>query len=409
MTRRAAIAGAGIGGLSAAIALARSGWQVRVFEQADGFEAVGAGIQISPNGTRILAEWGLLDALESAAFEPEAIEMRLPGWAEPIFRLPLIPLARARWQAPYLHIHRADLIAVLSDALDQLQPDAVQFGQAVTGYENTTSGVNVVTDAGVAEFDLLVGADGVHSKLRQQIVGPSPARFTGVSAWRMTVPAAAINGPLPPPTACIWAGTGRHAVTTRICGGDVINFVGIIEDPDWQEEGWKITGNAADLQQDFQGLDPVIDAILAHADHPNRWALLVHAPLDAWADGAAVLLGDAAHPMLPSLAQGGVQAIEDAAVLAASLAQKEDIPSALEHYFTQRQPRTAKIQRRALSQLKLYHQRGGMRKFLRYAPLWIASRFLPRLVAQRLDWIMAHDALGGLPPTAASRHRGGDE
>ena len=389
---KAAIAGGGIGGLTAAICLLKAGWDVTVFEQALEISEIGAGIQISPNGVKILERLGMMAELEDALFEPEAIELRIGASGREVFYLPLKGVAEKRWGARYIQIHRADLINGLLAVIDQLQLGVVKTGRTVTGYEKTEQGVQInLADEGTLHFDLLVGADGVRSNIRSQMLGKDQPRFTGNVAWRAIVPIEKLQDHVPPPTGCIWAGAGKHAVTTRIKGGSMVNFVGIVEQEDWREEGWKLEGAKEDALRDFGGWNPLLGKIIQETDTLYRWALFDRAPLERWSDGPVVLLGDAAHPMLPSLAQGAVQSIEDAYVLAQELGKTDSISDACRSYFARRIERTSRVQKGAAANVRMFHRRHWFSQFLTYGPMRLVSQFAPSLLHRRNDWLFGKE------------------
>ena len=406
--RQALISGAGIGGLFAAICLRLEGWQVQILEQAPALKSVGAGIQIGPNGVHLLQRAGVFAYLQESLFYPEAIEMRLGQTGQRFCYLPLGEAARNRWGAPYIHIHRADLIDGLVRRLEQLQPESLTLDAQITDVTSSDQQVEVKTaDGRQFRGDILIGADGVHSFIRQTLFGADQPRFTGYTAYRAVVPAARLGDLQPPPTACIWTGAGQHAVTTRIKGGDMVNFVGISSQQDWTEESWSQTSSGDAAYAQFQDQHPTITNIIKTADQINCWALLTRPPLPRWHKGRVILLGDAAHPMLPSLAQGGVQALEDGYQLAASLSaslatycaglpdmpeDKDSINQAIEHaaadYFTARSARTTKVQAQSAAHVKLYHHRHIIAKLAAYLPVALASYFAPKLIYRRLDWLM---------------------
>lgn len=384
--RYAIVAGGGIGGLSAALALAQKGWRVDVLEQAPHFGEVGAGLQISPNGTRCLARLGVMERLSGTLFEPEAIELRLGHSGRRMFHLPLREKAVERWGGQYIHIHRADLANALRDALEEIVPGALTLGTLVSGYRHQhDQAVAVLSDGSERVCDLLVGADGVHSALRTQMTGSGEPRFTGNVAWRTTVPVDVLQTP-PPPTACIWAGKGRHAVTTRLRSGKLVNFVGVVEEDGWFEDGWSLEGNREDALAAFRDFAPPVREIIARSQSLNRWALLDRASLLQWSDGAVVLLGDAAHPMLPSLAQGAVQAIEDAVTLAKVL-EGNNILEGLGVFYDARIKRVTKVQRQSASNARMFHHGNSFSQALVYGPMALATAFAPGYVRRRNDWL----------------------
>ena len=387
---KAVIAGAGIGGLAAGLALARAGWEVDILEQASDIAEVGAGLQISPNGCRALQHLGVMEALEPAVFEPESIQLRMGRSGRQIFELPMKGYAEGRWGARYLQLHRADLQSALKAAAEAHAGVEIRTDARVTGYVRERGGAAVYQEGGARSFgDLVIGADGLRSAIRQQMLGPDRPRFTGNLAWRGTVPVDHFEDDAPPRGGCIWAGDGRHAVTTRIRGGDMVNFVGIVEQDSWTEEGWSIAGSQKDALRDFEGWAPEVTGVLSRCRTLHKWALFDRKPLSSWSDGPVTLLGDAAHPMVPSMAQGAVQALEDAVVLAGCL-KEAAIEPALARYFELRRARTAQVQKRSMENLRLFHK-SGLSKLISYAPIWAAARLRPALIQGRQDWIYGYD------------------
>ncbi len=389
---KALIAGGGIGGVTAALCLADAGIEVELYERASVFSEVGAGIQISPNGVKVLKRLGLADKLDAVAFRPEALEMRLGRSGRRIFSIPMRDEAVRRYGAPYYHIHRVDLMRVLVDALRTRAPNAVHMDKEAKGYAQIGDNVTLTfADNTRATGDLLIGADGIHSAIRSQMLGAMPARFTGNVAWRVVVPAAQLPQNLVPPTACVWVGPGRHAVTYYLRRGELVNFVGVVECTGWQNESWTERGDKTDLAADFKGFAKPIVAIIDQAGDCYRWALFDRNPLEEWCRGRVTLLGDACHPMLPFLAQGAVMGIEDAWVLSRQLKAAANIPLALKAYEGARKPRTSKVQIGARKQMGLYHKRSLPAQFATYGPVWLAARAMPSFVHTRNDWLYSHD------------------
>lgn len=391
------IAGGGIGGLTAALAFDHCGWDAAVLERADAIGEVGAGIQISPNGMQVLCALGLGAQVEAAGFHPRAAEFRGGTSGALIFREAMTGYA-AKYGAPYIHIHRADLIAILYQALEERLPGAVRTGQSVTGYVQDGDGVSaVLTDGSRVAGDLLIGADGIHSTIRNQMLEPEKPRFTGPRftgnmAWRATVPVDKLGGHAPAPNATLWFGNGKHAVTYLLRGGRLANFVGVVERDDWQSESWTEQGTRAQAMADFAGWHPIVTRLIAKADAHYRWALFDHKPLKQWTDGRVALLGDACHPMLPFMAQGAVQAMEDAYVLATLAAEAEIMETALEAYFARRQPRTARVQMAARKNMDLFHQKTPLGKLQKHGAMMAADRLKLDVADRRLNWLYGHDA-----------------
>ena len=386
------VVGGGIGGLTAALALQKHGHTVTVAEQSGMISEVGAGLQLSPNAMKVLNALGVSARVMRDAFRPQAAEMRWGKGGAKIFDFPLRKNAVNRWGAEYIHVHRADLIEALSEELLARAPDALLLGRHLESYENRGDRIVAHFAGGESiEADLLVGADGIHSVVRKQMLGPDAPRFTGNVAWRATAPVTALGDNAPPPTACVWAGPRRHAVTYLLRRGSVANFVGVVEHKSPGEESWTATGAKEQALKDFRRWHPSITAIIEAADTVNRWALYDRKPLAKWSDGRAVLLGDACHPMLPFLAQGAAMAIEDAWALVACLEAESDVPSALAAYEGRRKPRVTKVQAGARANAKLFHKGDPITRFGTYVPMWVAAQAAPGFIQSRTDWIYAHD------------------
>ncbi|MGD1934744.1 MAG: FAD-dependent monooxygenase [Candidatus Phaeomarinobacter sp.] len=390
---KAIIAGGGIGGLTAALAFQHFGWDVSVHERSSELGEVGAGIQISPNGMKVLAALGVADRVAANAFEPEALEMRMGRSGRRIFRVPVGAAAVERWGAQYLHVHRADLVNALATELEARAPGSVHLNSSVAGYEQTSTSITARLESEeTVDGDLLIGADGIHSAVRAQMLGPEAPVFTGNVAWRAVVPMEKLGDLVPPPTACIWAGPGRHAVTYRLRRGALANFVGVVECGDWQNESWTEQGTRDEALADFAGWHPLVTTLIEKADVHYRWALFDRAPLKQWSDGRTVIMGDAAHPTLPFMAQGAVMAIEDAFVLARECAAVPDHLSAtLTRVYAARIARTSGVQKGSRANAATFHKRSTSSQLATYGPMWLAGRIAPNAVRARQDWLYAED------------------
>ena len=386
------ISGGGVGGLTAALSFLHHGADVTVLEQAPELNEMGAGIQIPPNAMKVFAALGLDEELAETAFRPQAIEARMGRSGLELFQIPLTEYAVNRWGAPYLHIHRADYIAVLAKALQTQSPGALHLGAEVTRYNQTEDAVEVrLADGRQISGDVLIGADGIHSPVREQMLGTEKPIFTGNVAWRAVVPIAALGAHAPRPTACAWMGPGKHCVTYRLRRGTLANFVGVIERDDWTTESWTERGTREEALADFADWHPTITRLLGEADELYRWALFDRAPLPRWVDGRVAILGDAAHPMLPFMAQGAAMAVEDAWVLAREVTQKSSLTCGLEAYQHLRQARAGQVQAGSRANAKIFHKRTWAGQLATYGPMWLAGKFAPMAVHRRQDPIYGYD------------------
>lgn len=384
------VVGAGIGGLTCALSLARRGAAVTVLEQTGALAEVGAGLQLSPNASRLLIELGLEAALREASFEPEAAVIRDRATGRILLETRLGSFAQRRWGAPYLQIHRADLHKLLLDAVNAEPKATLRLGVKVEAVRQTEAQAFAVASGEEIGGDLLVGADGVRSKVREVLFGPENPRFTGQVAWRGVAKTDWKLRSLVPPFAQIWTGEGRHFVHYYLRRGELINVVGVVE-RDWREESWTQPGDRADFAADFAGWPEPVQSLIAAVEQPFRWALYGRAPLPHWSQGRATLLGDACHPMLPFLAQGAAMAIEDAALLARLIAESSDIASALAAYEAKRKPRTSKVQERARLNAHLFHLPPPIAG-LPFRLAGMMDGLDPNRRATRFDWIYGEGA-----------------
>ncbi|MDR3419362.1 MAG: FAD-dependent monooxygenase [Nevskia sp.] len=387
----AVVVGGGIGGLAAALALARRDLRVTVLEQAPALREVGAGLQIGPNASRILHSLGLADALAAIAFRPEAIEMRDWRTGRRIFDSPLGESALQRYGAPYLHVHRADLHAVLSEAVGRDARIELHLNARCGNVAQDADSATALLDDGRRHGgDILIGADGIKSAVRTALFGAESPRFTGCVAWRGIVPTPALRGVEVRPVAANWMGPGAHFVHYFVRGGRELNFVAVIERGEWGVESWTERGDKRELVERFAGWNPTVRAIIAASDPGScfKWALYDRDPLPRWGRGRVSLLGDACHPMLPFMAQGACMAIEDAAVLGQCLGGATPVESGLDRYENLRRARTAMVQLASRRNRTLYHLRGGT--------AWLRNLAAPLVSmkgAQLADELFGYDAL----------------
>ncbi|MEM7098653.1 MAG: FAD-dependent monooxygenase [Pseudomonadota bacterium] len=383
---RVIISGGGIGGLTAALCSLHFGHEVIVLERAPQLGEVGAGIQVPPNAMKVFEALGVAHMFDDFGFRPDSIEARMGKSGLHLFSIPLSETAVKRWGAPYFHIHRADYILLLEQALRDRAHSCLRLGSDVIGYSQTAAGVAaLLADGSQVQGDVLIGADGIHSPTRAQMLGPDKPHFTGNVAWRAVVPIERLGALAPNPTACAWMGRGGHCVTYRLRGGTLANLVAVIERDDWMSESWTEQGSREEALAEFGDWHATIRAIIENADAHYRWALFDRAPFDTWVDGRVALLGDAAHPMLPFMAQGAAMAAEDAWVLAHELTQDQGVNAALRTYQEKRHARASRVQAGSRANAKTFHKRTLGSQLATYGPMWLAGKIAPNVVHKRQD------------------------
>lgn len=365
---RIAVVGGGLGGLTAALALSRNGFETHVFDQASALREVGAGLGISPNAVKVLRALGLEAALTTRSFEPDAIAARDWTTGEPLFRVPLTGVTAARYGAPLLNIHRADLLDILAAAAGR--ECHIHFDSYCSNASASDHGAVLAFGNGTQEeFDVVAGCDGIHSRIRAALSGNNVPRFTCNTCWRALIRVDALPPGHVAPNVTLWAGPGGHIVTYYIRGGALINLVAIREMTDWVAESWSIEAKQSELLAAFPDVHAELRILLERVEHCFKWGLFDHDPLPKWSSGHITLLGDAAHPMLPFIGQGAAMAIEDAYVMARELARRPADPvAALRAYEVERIPRTTQVQLAARNQAKLLHRHTGAPEF---KPDWL--------------------------------------
>lgn len=388
-----AIIGAGIGGLTTALGLHDVGLTPTVHERGALDGDVGAGIQLSPNAVRVLHALGLRDALAGIGSRPDAVHFRDFASGRIIAQRPLGDVSEARYGAPYYQVHRADLQRLLLDATRE-RGIPIHAGRACSSVETDADGVAFHCGDGALRSDLLIGADGIRSTVREALFGAETPRFTGQVAFRGLAPARDLPESCLAPRATAWLGPHRHFVHYPLRNGTLVNFVAVVETRDWQEESWTTPAEPGELSAHFRDWHPDVRALIDAAPDCFKWALHDRPPLPAWSAGRATLVGDACHPMLPFLAQGACMAIEDAWVLARLLEDREhedDPTPALQRYPRYRRGRTAKVQQAAREQGELFHIASPWQRAARNLTLGLGVRLLPELAMSRFDWLHGYD------------------
>ena len=381
------VLGAGIGGLAAAAALAQRGARVRVLEQADQIREVGAGLQISPNGMAVLDALGLGEEARARAPQSRAVRLIDGPTGRGVADFDLGRLAPGR---TFLLFHRADLVDMLAHGA-RAAGVHIETGVKVGAVEPGKTGIRIEIDGGAPEkVGFVVGADGLHSVLRPALNGPARPFFTGQVAWRALVPARGGE----PVEARLFMGPGRHLVVYPLRDGAVINLVAVEERQAWADEGWFHRDSPENLRRAFARFCPEVQALLERVDELFLWGLHRHEVAPVWHGPGAALVGDAAHPTLPFMAQGAVMALEDAWVLADSLDKL-----GLEHgpalYQSRRRDRAARVIEEANRNARNYHYANPFLRFAGHNVLRLASRLAPDRLFARYEWIYGHDVTTG--------------
>jgi salicylate hydroxylase len=376
---RVLVIGAGIGGLAAACALRERGFEVEVYERAAELGEVGAGLQLGPNAVKVLRALGIEQQLRPLAFEPTNIVSVAWDDAHLRFREPLKAVATAQFGAPYLTAHRADVHALL---LAKLPADTIHLqAQCTTALVRGDTAVAVFVGGRTVEADIVVGADGINSAVRDSLLGAQPARFTQQMAWRCIVPIDHVPTQIGPGQSVSigrdeyvgWIGPDGHVICYPIRGGKLYNiFAGHVSE-DWVEESWSVPSSVDELLAGYRGWNAALIEMLAHVEHCYKWGIRDRDPLPRWTSGRVTLLGDAAHPMMPTLAQGAAITLEDAYALARNLAHHDDPADGLAAYEAERRPRASRVQLQAREQFR-------------------NNRMSPAPPPLSRDWIFAHDA-----------------
>lgn len=386
------IAGAGIGGLVAALALIQRGFQVEIHEQAPELKEIGAGLQLAANSTRLFADLGLKDHLAAIAWEPQGKEIRLWSTGKSWTLFDLAQESVERFGAPYYMVHRADLHKMLVDAVDRAAPGAIRLSSRITGFTQDKKGVYPVTaDGERLSGDIFVGADGVHSAVRGKLFGAANPEYTGLMVWRGIIPTKKLPEHLLRPLGTNWVGPNRHVIQYMVRRGELMNFVGVVERDDWRVESWTAEGTHAECHADFEGWHEDVHRMIENIDVPYKWALVGRAPMAKWSEGRITLLGDACHPTLPFLAQGAGMAIEDGVVLARCIEEfYPDHETALSRYEDLRLERTSRVVTGSLENGRRFHNPEMANK--ETAEAYVTREWQGDRVNARYNWLFEYDA-----------------
>jgi len=390
---RILIAGGGIGGLAAAVALLQRGIDVEVYEQASELKEVGAGIQISPNGNKVLDALGVFDRLKSLSCDPQRKEFRLWNTGKP---WPMFSLGKSvveKYGYPYLTVYRPDLHQTLADRVRELKADAIHLDSPVTGCEQSDAGAALVLRNGKRiQADALIGCDGVRSVVRRKLWGDVDPEFSGMVAWRGLIPMDDLPAHMRVPVGSTWIGPGGHVVSYPLHRSTIMNFVATIEGKSWPHPGASAPGTMEECLQDFKGWHDDVQTMIRRSPQLLKWALARREPISDWTQGRITLLGDAAHATLPFLAQGAVHSIEDGTVLARCLENvaPADVPAALLRYQKARIERTSRMVRGATANTERFHSRELATE--ESAESYLQREWSAAPIFERYDWLYSYDA-----------------
>jgi len=386
-----AIIGGGIGGLAAALALLRRGVNVDVYEQSTQLKEVGAGIAISSNGTRVLDALGLKEALARIQVVSSGREIRHWKTGETWNWFELGENSAQRYGTRHMFVHRGDLHGILAEAIRGLKSNAIKLGKRCVAITQTDEHVEVRFETGErANAAFVIGADGIHSKVRECLFGADRPEFTGCVAWRGLVPMQCLPAHISRMPGTNWIGPHGHVLHYPVRRGELMNFISIVERDDWKIESWTVEGTTAELANDFCNWHPDVHAIIQKIDTPFKWALMVRGPMERWTKGRITLLGDACHPILPFLGQGGVMAIEDGYVIAACLKRYlADPTTAFARYEDIRRERTTAVVRKSHEFRKQAFNPALADNDA--VAVSVAQKWQQALARERLDWLYADD------------------
>ncbi len=387
---RVLIAGAGIGGLTAALCLLERGMQVTVLEQAAELKPVGAGLQLSANASRVLDGLGLREPLEALTIRPEGKYVRLWNTGQEWKLFDLGAESLERYGHPYLMLHRPDLHQVLIKALRDRSPGALHLGaKIVEAGQSREVAFVTLADGRRFDADVLIGADGVHSVVRQCVIAEDKPRFSGCIAWRGVIERSTLPPSMQGASGVNWVGPGAHVIHYPVHAGEFVSFTGIVEKGGWARESWTEEGSVEECRADYAGWHQDVQTLIGQLHHPLRWAMMVRDPLTNWTSDRVTLLGDAAHPTLPFLAQGAAMAIEDGCIVARALeAHSGDPEHALQVYQATRIDRTTRIVNASAANTRRFHNPELANADS--AAAYVAREWEEDAVRSRYEWLFSY-------------------
>lgn len=390
---RVAIIGAGIGGLSTGRTLLQRGWEADIYDQVNELTEVGAGIQMTPNAVKVLRALDLEESVAACSFLPEAI-VGLDGLTDQItFRTPLRDVCPELYGANYMQLHRADLQRILRDGLPDQRVHLSKRCVHVANQGDTATAR--FEDGTEIEADLIVGADGIRSPIRNTLFQQAEPRYTGNTLYRMLIPIDPPDFQLVYPSSSMWLGPGCHVVTYYVQSGNVVNVAACVERAEWSEESWTLRSSREELLSVFEDWAPRLRRLLAKADTIYKYGLFDRDPMPTWTVGRITLLGDAAHPMLPFLSQGAAMGLEDGYVLGRCLHENEDnIPAALTAYETARIPRTTRVQLASRERGRSHHLTSPLARLRRDLLQKFQNFWNPNKGGLRASWVYEYDPTG---------------